>query len=58
MGDTNREVIQKSYDLISEYYTKTLAMEEEARELQMLESLFDLQRTNYKELKDCKVELV
>ena len=24
----------------------------------MLESLFDLQRTNYKELKDCKVELV
>ena len=33
-------------------------MEDEAKELQMLESLFDLQRTNYKELKDCKTELV
>ena len=33
-------------------------MEDEAKELQMLESLFDLQRTNYKELKDCKIELV
>ena len=32
-------------------------MEDEAKELQMLESLFDLQRTNYKELKDCKQEL-
>ena len=32
-------------------------MENEAKELQVLESLFDLQRTNYKELKDCKNEL-
>ena len=32
-------------------------MENKAKELQVLESLFDLQRTNYKELKDCKNEL-
>ena len=33
-------------------------MENEAKDLQVLESLFDLQRTNYKELKDCKNELI
>lgn len=33
-------------------------MEAEAKELQVLESLFELQRTNQRELKDCKNELV
>lgn len=58
MTDTSAEIIIQSYDTISEYYNKTLAIEEEAKELQVLESLFDLQRTTYKEIKDCKNELV
>ena len=33
-------------------------MEEEAKDLQTLESLFELQRTKQKELVDCKNELV
>jgi len=33
-------------------------MEQEAKELQHLESLFELQRTNQKELKECKNELI
>lgn len=56
--DSSTEIIIQSYDTISEYYRKTLEIEDEAKELQMLESLFDLQRTTYKEIKDCKNELV
>jgi dynein heavy chain len=56
--ETDEDVIRESYATISEYFLKTLAMEDEAKELQTLESLFDLQRTNYKELKDCKFELI
>ena len=41
-----------------EYQEKTVEYEDQAKNLQHLESLFDLQRTNYKELKDCKNELV
>jgi dynein heavy chain len=33
-------------------------LEEEARELNNLETLFDLQRSSYKQLKDCKSELI
>ena len=55
--DSSPEIIQDAYDKIQEYYQKTMDMENEAKDLQVLESLFDLQRTNYKELKDCKAEL-
>ena len=38
-------------------YARTLALEEEAKELNNLETLFDLQKTTYRELKECKNEL-
>ena len=44
--------------MIGEYFDKTCQMEEEAKELQTLEQLFELQRTKQKELVDCKNELV
>ena len=56
--DTSPELVKKSYDKISEYYTKTCEMEESAKQLQVLEQLFELQRTKQKELEACKNELV
>ena len=56
--ETNPEVIVSAYAKIGEYYDKTCAMEEEAKQLQVLEQLFELQRTKQKELVDCKNELV
>ncbi len=44
--------------MISQFYLETCKLEEEARELNNLETLFDLQRSSYKQLKDCKTELV
>lgn len=51
-------MIDSAYVKIGEYYEKTCQMEEEAKELQVLEQLFELQRTKQKELADCKNELV
>ena len=56
--DSSPEIIQDAYEKVQDYFSKTVEMENEARELQVLESLFDLQRTNYKELKDCRNELI
>jgi len=56
--ETNSEEINNSYMKIGEYFDKTCQMEEEAKELQTLEQLFELQRTKQKELVDCKNELV
>jgi dynein heavy chain len=44
--------------MITEYYEETCKLEDEARELNNLETLFDLQRSSYKQLKDCKSELI
>jgi hypothetical protein len=44
--------------VIGEYYLKTLEMEDEARDLNNLETLFDMQKSTYKHLKDCSNELV
>ncbi len=44
--------------MISDFYLQTCKLEEEARELNNLETLFDLQRSSYKQLKDCKSELI
>jgi len=52
------ETINNSYKKISEYYRKTCEMEEKAKQLQVLEQLFELQRTKQKELNECKNELV
>jgi len=43
-------VIDAAYAKISEYYEKTCAMEQEAKDLQVLEQLFELHRTKQKEL--------
>lgn len=43
--DASQDVINAAYEKISEYYEKTCAMEEEAKGLQVLEQLFELQRT-------------
>jgi dynein heavy chain len=40
------------------YYDKTLVLEEEALELNNLEILFDIQKSTYKQLKDCRTELI
>lgn len=56
--DCNEEIIQKSYSKIEDYYVKTCALEEEAEELNNLEILFDIQKSSYKQLKDCRTELV
>lgn len=56
--DSSMETIDKSYETISEYYEKTCELEEEAKHLNNLETLFDLQKSSYKHLRDCKNELV
>jgi len=56
--DTSPEIIDDAYAKISEYYIETCKLEEEARELNNLETLFDLQRSSYKQLRDCKSELI
>ena len=56
--ETSPEVISSAYEKIGVYYEKTCRMEDEAKSLQVLEQLFELQRTKQKELNDCKNELV
>jgi len=56
--DNNPETIDKAYDLISEYYDKTCELQKESTELNNLETLFDLQKSSYKQLKSCKAELM
>ena len=55
---TSPEIIEKSYNTISEYYIKTGEIEEEAKELNNLETLFDMTKSTYKHLRDCSAELV
>jgi dynein heavy chain len=56
--ESSQEIIDGAYDMISDFYLQTCKLEEEARELNNLETLFDLQRSSYKQLKDCKSELI
>jgi dynein heavy chain len=49
--------IVRSYAKIMEYYESTTALENEAAELNNLETLFDLEPNKYKALVDCKKEL-
>lgn len=51
------QIIDGAYKTISDYYEKTCELEEAARELNDLETLFDMQKSSYKQLKDCKSEL-
>jgi len=51
------EIVSNAYKTISEYYARTGELEEEASELNNLQTLFDMQKTTYKQLKDCRNEL-
>ena len=58
IADTSTEIIENAYFSISEYFFKVQDIENEARELNNLETLFDMQKSTYKQLKDCSHELV
>ena len=55
--NTTPEIIDQAYKTISEYYIKTSEIEEEAKDLNNLETLFDMQKSTYKHLRDCSSEL-
>jgi len=43
--------------VIGEYFQKTIELEDEASTLNNLETLFDMQKSSYKALKDCRNDL-
>lgn len=55
--DSSPETLDRSYGTIETYYAKLAEIEEEAREYRNLETLFELQPSDYKQLKDCRNEL-
>lgn len=55
--DSSVDIIDNAYRTITDFYNQTCELEEEARALNNLETLFDLQKSSYKQLKDCKAEL-
>jgi dynein heavy chain len=56
--ESSKEIIQASYDKIEEYYVKTQEMAKESERLQNLETLFSLTASKFKQLDDCKNDLV
>lgn len=55
--ESSNEVIARSYETIHEYFIKTNALDQESRDLNNLETLFDMQKSSYKQLKECRTEL-
>jgi dynein heavy chain len=51
------EIIDQAYETIADYYQKTRALDDEAKDLNNLETLFDIQKSTYRPLRDCKNEL-
>jgi len=49
--------IMDTYHKIDQYYVKLQAFEKEAKENAELEDLFELERRNYKPLKECLADL-
>jgi len=49
--------INKCYEQITSYYMDLCKIEEEAKEYNNLEHLFEMEQTNYKVLKDCRADL-
>jgi dynein heavy chain len=58
VADSSSEIIEKAYTTISDFYDEMCEYEKTAKDLNNLEGLFDLTRTSYKQLKDCRSELV
>jgi len=52
------EDITGAYEKIDEYYEKTTAMIKESDRLRNLETLFDLTESKFKQLDDCRVDLL
>jgi len=52
------EIIDQAYLTIADYYGRANELDEEAKDLNNLETLFDIQKSTYKQLKDCRSELV
>jgi len=50
--------MENSYKVITQFYDEMLQFEEEAKSFNNLETLFELHKSQYKELKDCRNELV
>lgn len=46
--DSSAEIIDNAYNTITDYYDQTCQLEEEAKKLNNLETLFDLQKSTYK----------
>jgi len=57
-AETCEDVITRAYQTIEKYYARTNEMSVEGDELNDLETLFDMQKTTYKPIKDCRAELV
>ena len=55
--ETSDAEISKAYEIIDDLHQKIVNKDEEAKEYNNMEGLFELEKTNYKHLKECWVEL-
>lgn len=55
--EVSDKIIDDAYELVSNFYSKTVELENEAKNYNNLETLFELQKSGYTQLKDCKNEL-
>lgn len=56
-GNFSFDMINLSYNLIDEYQLKLAEIKREANEFNNLEKLFELEQSEYKELRDCLTDL-
>lgn len=56
-GTQSFEIINMSYGLIDEYHLKLSKIKQEALDFNNLEKLFELEQSEYKELRDCQSDL-
>jgi hypothetical protein len=57
ISKSSPDIINAAYDSITEFYVKTGEFKKEASDLNNLETLFDIQKSTYKQLNDCSAEL-
>ena len=55
--EVSDQVIEGAYNTISHFYEQSILLEDEAKKYNNLETLFDLQKSGYNQLKDCRSEL-
>lgn len=56
--NSSLEIIDDAYKTIAVYYDRMVEFEEQAKNYNNLETLFELQKSSYRHLKDCKNELI